>query len=71
VNQNAKRLRLDAKVAVGGDSAGGLAAVVCLICRDRNVNPPIAQVLIYPNTDLAIDTPLMVRIRFSTSKSIT
>jgi len=50
--------------AVGGDSAGGLlAAVVCLICRDRNVNPPIAQVLIYP-TDLAIDTPSWYELDF-------
>lgn len=46
------------KVAIGGDSAGGLlAAVVCLMCRDRNISQPIAQVLVYPNTDLASDTP--------------
>lgn len=66
VTQNAKRLRLDAtKVAVGGDSAGGLlAAVVCLICRDRNVNPPIAQVLVYPNTDLAINTASWYELAF-------
>lgn len=66
VTQNAERLRLDAaKVAVGGDSAGGLlAAVVCLMCRDRNINPPIAQVLIYPNTDLAIDTPSWYELDF-------
>lgn len=66
VTQNAKRLRIDAaKVAVGGDSAGGLlAAVVCLMCRDRNVNPPIAQVLVYPNTDLAIDTPSWYELDF-------
>jgi acetyl esterase len=59
VIQNAEELQLDAsRIAVGGDSAGGLlATVVCLMCRDRNVSRPIAQVLIYPNTDLAIDTP--------------
>lgn len=58
VIDNADELQIDAnKVAVGGDSAGGLlAAVLCLMCRDRNVNPPIAQILIYPNTDLAVDT---------------
>ncbi|HCF28127.1 MAG TPA: hypothetical protein DEV81_13210, partial [Cyanobacteria bacterium UBA11049] len=58
VIQEAEQLRVDAaKVAVVGDSAGGLlATVVCLMCRDRNVKSPIAQVLIYPNTDLAIDT---------------
>jgi acetyl esterase len=66
VVENAKGLRLDAtKVAVGGDSAGGLlAAVVCLICRDRHVNPPIAQVLIYPNTDLAINTSSWYELDF-------
>lgn len=57
--ENAKELRLDASnVAVGGDSSGGLlAAVVCLMCRDRKVSSLTAQVLIYPNTDLASDTP--------------
>lgn len=41
------------RVAVGGDSAGGdLAAVVCLMARDRG-NPTILyQVLLYPDTDL-------------------
>lgn len=58
VIQQAGELRVDAsKVAVGGDSAGGLlAAVVCLMNRDRNMSQPSAQILIYPNTDLAIDT---------------
>ena len=66
VTQNAEQLRVDAaKVAIGGDSAGGLlAAVVCLMCRDRNVNSPIAQVLIYPNTDLAIDTSSWYELDF-------
>lgn len=42
-----------ARLAVGGDSAGGnLGAVVCLLARDRN-GPRIAhQLLIYPATDL-------------------
>ncbi|MBE8969140.1 alpha/beta hydrolase [Nostocales cyanobacterium LEGE 12452] len=58
VIQQAEKFQLDAsKVAVGGDSAGGLlATVVCLMCRDRGMNQPIAQVLIYPNTDLVADT---------------
>ncbi|ARV63181.1 hypothetical protein BZZ01_22965 [Nostocales cyanobacterium HT-58-2] len=58
VIQHAQELRIDAsRVAVGGDSAGGLlTAVVCLMCRDRNANRPIAQILICPDTDLATDT---------------
>ncbi|MBD2102328.1 alpha/beta hydrolase [Leptolyngbya sp. FACHB-261] len=59
VIQKAEKLSIDAsKIAIGGDSAGGLlATVVCLMSRDRKVSRPIAQVLIYPNTDLASDTP--------------
>ena len=47
-----------ARVAVGGDSAGGqLAAAVSLAARDRG-SPAIAfQLLIYPVTDFAFDTP--------------
>lgn len=66
VIQNAEELQINAsKVAVGGDSAGGLlATVVCLMCRNRNVSHPIAQVLIYPNTDLAINTPSWYELDF-------
>ena len=40
------------KVAVGGESAGGnLAAVVCLMCRDRKATPPVHQLLVYPVVD--------------------
>lgn len=58
VIQSAEKLGIDAsKVAVGGDSAGGLlATVACLMCHDRNAIQPIAQILVYPNTDLASDT---------------
>lgn len=66
VIQNAEKLRIDAsKFAVGGDSAGGLlATVVCLMGRDRNASRPIAQVLVYPNTDLALDTPSWYELDF-------
>ncbi|MBD3886926.1 alpha/beta hydrolase [Phormidium tenue FACHB-886] len=66
VLQNAEELQINAsKVAVGGDSAGGLlATVVCLMCRDRNTSHPVAQVLVYPNTDLAINTPSWYELDF-------
>jgi acetyl esterase len=42
-----------ARVAVGGDSAGGtLASVVALMGRDGDLPAPVYQVLIYPATDL-------------------
>ena len=52
VNGNPKR------VAVGGESAGGnLAAVTALQARNKGVTPPVHQLLIYPVTDHAYDTP--------------
>ena len=59
VADNAAALGADAKrLLVGGDSAGGnLAAVVSLMARDRG-KPKIAfQMLIYPVTNHAYDTP--------------
>lgn len=56
--QNAPRMNIDpARVAIGGDSAGGnLAAVVSQLFRDRG-GPTLAhQVLVYPVTDGARDT---------------
>ena len=42
------------RVAVAGDSAGGnLAAVVCLMARDRDLPLPCLQVLVYPVVDFA------------------
>ncbi|GGC62676.1 acetylhydrolase [Siccirubricoccus deserti] len=59
VAAQAGALGLDpARIAVGGDSAGGnLAAALCLMARDAG-GPAIAwQMLLYPATDFAMDTP--------------
>ena len=50
---NAERLGADpARIAVGGDSAGGnLAAVACLQARDEGAPLPAMQLLIYPVAD--------------------
>ena len=59
VAAQATALGLDpARLAVGGDSAGGnLMAAACLHARDHG-GPAIAwQMLLYPVTDLAMDTP--------------
>lgn len=58
VAEHAAALGVDAaRVAVGGDSAGGnLAAVVSLMARDRGTPCLIYQLLVYPVTDAACDT---------------
>jgi acetyl esterase len=55
----AATLRIDpARIAVGGDSAGGnLAAAVCLVQRDAGAPPPVFQLLIYPATDMRAGAP--------------
>ena len=53
VQTEAAALGVDpARIAVGGDSAGGnLAAVVCLAQREAGLPLPMFQLLIYPATD--------------------
>ncbi|GAA4574269.1 alpha/beta hydrolase [Planotetraspora kaengkrachanensis] len=44
--------------AVAGDSSGGnLAALACMRLRDEGGPTPLAQILIYPNTDLTLSQP--------------
>jgi acetyl esterase len=51
-----------ARVAVGGDSAGGnLAAVMALRSRDGGLPPLCYQLLIYPATDLMMTQPAYQR----------
>src|SRR5208282_5035723 len=59
VAENAASLGADpARLAVGGDSAGGnLAAVVSMMARDRGTPAINFQLLLYPVTDCALDTP--------------
>jgi acetyl esterase/lipase len=53
VHDNADKLGVDtARVAIGGDSAGGgLAASLALLARDRGQYPVCFQLLIYPMLD--------------------
>lgn len=59
VAENAASIGGDpARIAVGGDSAGGnLAAVVALMARDRGGPNLCFQLLLYPAIDPADDTP--------------
>lgn len=56
---NAASIRVDpTKVAVGGESAGGnLATVTALLARDRGAKLPVHQLLVYPITNYAFNTP--------------
>jgi acetyl esterase len=59
IASNAARLGIDAaRLAVGGDSAGGnLAAVAALDARDRGGPRMLLQFLVYPATDMSLDWP--------------
>jgi len=59
VAQNAAAIGADPRrIAIGGDSAGGnLTAVVALMARDRRGARLCHQLMIYPVTDYAFDTP--------------
>jgi len=54
----AAALKIDpARVAVGGDSAGGnLSAVLAIMARDGELPPLAYQLLVYPATDMAMVT---------------
>jgi acetyl esterase len=58
VFDNAATLAIDpARIAVGGDSAGGnLAAVMALMARDGTLPPLVFQLLVYPATDMMMTT---------------
>lgn len=59
ISAHAGELGIDAdRIAVGGDSAGGnLSAVVCQLARDRKGPKLVYQLLIYPATDMRMNTP--------------
>ena len=59
VHRQAKSLNIDAaRLAVGGDSAGGnLAAAIAIAARDAGDLPIAYQLLIYPATDQVPDYP--------------
>ena len=60
----ASRLGVDpARVAVGGDSAGGnLSAVVALMARDAGGPALAGQVLVYPGVDATLSSPSIHRL---------
>ena len=46
------------RVSVGGESAGGnLATVAAMMARDKKTTMPIHELLVYPVTNYAFDTP--------------
>lgn len=52
------------QVAVVGESAGGnMAATVALRARDSNIQRPVHQVLIYPVTNYAFNSPSQIQNR--------
>ena len=61
--EQAEELEIDAaRLAVGGDSAGGnLAAVLCLMAREGGLPMPGYQMLLYPVTDMAAESASYAR----------
>lgn len=61
VHDHAATLKIDpARIAVGGDSAGGqLAAVVALTLKQDNAFKPVLQLLLYPVTDASCERDSM------------
>jgi len=61
VHANARALNIDAaRIAVGGDSAGGqLAAVVALALKQDGAFKPVLQLMIYPVTDASTERESM------------
>lgn len=59
VHANAKQINGDAaRIAVGGESAGGnLATVVSMMARDKKDPMPVHQLLVYPVVDNDMNTP--------------
>ncbi len=57
--QNAAKYKGDPKkVAIAGESAGGnMAASICFMAREKNVQMPVHQLLVYPVLNYAFDTP--------------
>jgi len=46
------------KVAIAGESAGGnMAASICFMAREKKVQMPVHQLLVYPVLNYAFDTP--------------
>jgi acetyl esterase/lipase len=58
VVEHAAELGIDpTRTAIAGDSAGGnLAAVTTILCRERAVPRPVAQLLLYPAIDPSFDS---------------
>jgi len=58
-SEHARELGVDAaRIAVGGDSAGGnLAAVTTILARDRGAPALVFQLLVYPATDQGSERP--------------